>query len=147
MTIFFKLPPNSGHLSITGKFFKTRRCALFRGFTVAFYTHSRKIWNFSRKDYVSNYHALYWSQQFFMSPVTKPNSDYTDNVFMQAWTLRKLETFWCLIVSKVISPKAIEILQNENMVRWSSTLKQIAVISRRIIWVCLTILWGWRSKG
>ena len=30
VTIFFKLPPNSGHLSITDKFFKTRRCPLFR---------------------------------------------------------------------------------------------------------------------
>ena len=31
MTIFFKLPPNSGHLSMTDKLFKTRRCPLFRG--------------------------------------------------------------------------------------------------------------------
>ena len=28
------LPPNSGHLSITDKYFETRRCPLFRGFTV-----------------------------------------------------------------------------------------------------------------
>ena len=34
MTISVKLPPNSGHLLITDKFFKTRRCPLFRGFTV-----------------------------------------------------------------------------------------------------------------
>ena len=34
MTIYVKLPPNSGHLSIMDKFFKTRRCPLFRGFTV-----------------------------------------------------------------------------------------------------------------
>ena len=34
VTIFFKLPPNSGHLSITDKFFKTSRCPVFRGFTV-----------------------------------------------------------------------------------------------------------------
>ena len=33
MTIFFKLPPNSGDLPITDKFFKTRRCLLFRAFT------------------------------------------------------------------------------------------------------------------
>ena len=32
--IFLKLPPNSGYLSITDYFFKTRRCPLFRGFTV-----------------------------------------------------------------------------------------------------------------
>ena len=29
-----KLTPNNGHLSITDKFFKTRRCPLFRGFTI-----------------------------------------------------------------------------------------------------------------
>ena len=34
MTIFAKLPSNSGHLLITNNFFKTRRCPLFRGFTV-----------------------------------------------------------------------------------------------------------------
>ena len=34
MAIFVKLPPNSGHLLITDKFFNTRRCPLFRGFTV-----------------------------------------------------------------------------------------------------------------
>ena len=34
MTIFSKLPLNSGHLSITDKFLKTRRCPLFRVFTV-----------------------------------------------------------------------------------------------------------------
>ena len=34
VTIFFKLPPNSGHLSITDKFFQTRRCPLCRGFTI-----------------------------------------------------------------------------------------------------------------
>ena len=28
VTIFFKLPPNSGHLSITDKFFMTRSCPL-----------------------------------------------------------------------------------------------------------------------
>ena len=30
----FKSPPNSGHLSITDKFFKTPRRPLFRGFSV-----------------------------------------------------------------------------------------------------------------
>ena len=34
VTAFAKLPPNSGYLSITGNFFKTRVCPIFRGFTV-----------------------------------------------------------------------------------------------------------------
>ena len=43
VTIYFKLPPNSGHLSITDKFFKNRWCPLFRGFTV--YPSWRKLHN------------------------------------------------------------------------------------------------------
>ena len=35
MTIFLKLPPNSGHVSMTEKIFKTSRCSLFTGFTVS----------------------------------------------------------------------------------------------------------------
>ena len=38
---FFKLPPNSGQLSITDKFFKTRRCLLFTG--VLWYFHCTLI--------------------------------------------------------------------------------------------------------
>ena len=31
--------------------------------------------------------------------------------------------------------------------KWWNTLKQFVVNSKRIVWVCLTILWGWRLKG
>ena len=31
--------------------------------------------------------------------------------------------------------------------KWSNTLKQFAGKSRRIVWVCLTILLGWHLKG
>ena len=34
-----------------------------------------------------------------------------------------------------------------NPTRRSNTLKQFVDNSRRIIWMCLTILWGWRLKG
>ena len=34
MAIFVKLPPNSGKLLITDNILKTRRCPLFRSFTV-----------------------------------------------------------------------------------------------------------------
>ena len=43
MTIFVKLPPNSGHLLITDKLFKTRRCPLFRGSTVTAYCCTHNI--------------------------------------------------------------------------------------------------------
>ena len=32
-------------------------------------------------------------------------------------------------------------------IKWSNILKQFVGNSRRIVWVCLTILWGWRLKG
>ena len=32
-----------------------------------------------------------------MSLATEQNNDYIDKVFMQAWTLRKLETFYALL--------------------------------------------------
>ena len=34
-----------------------------------------------------------------------------------------------------------------NPTKWSNTLKQFVGESRWIVWVCLTILWGWRLKG
>ena len=34
-----------------------------------------------------------------------------------------------------------------NTTKWSNTLKQFVGKSRRIVWVCLTILWGWYLKG
>ena len=39
-----------------------------------------------------------WSQGILMSPATGPNSDSIGKVFMQAWTLRKLETFYTLLL-------------------------------------------------
>ena len=34
-----------------------------------------------------------------------------------------------------------------NPTKWSNTFKQFVSCCRRIVWVCLTILWGWRLKG
>ena len=31
--------------------------------------------------------------------------------------------------------------------KWSNTLKQFVGRIRRMVWVCLTILWDWRLKG
>ena len=31
-----------------------------------------------------------------------------------------------------------------NLKNWSNSLKQFVSFPRRIVWVCLTILWGWR---
>ena len=34
-----------------------------------------------------------------------------------------------------------------NLKKCSNTFKQFVCHSRRIVWVCLFILWGWRLKG
>ena len=36
---------------------------------------------------------------------------------------------------------------NANPIKWSNKLKQFVGNSRLIVWVCLTILWGWHLKG
>ena len=36
---------------------------------------------------------------------------------------------------------------NANPTKWSNTLKQFVGCCGRIVWVCLTILRGWRLKG
>ena len=48
MTICDKLPLNSRHLSITDNFFQTRRCPLFRGFTVSLIWQTVLILSLSR---------------------------------------------------------------------------------------------------
>ena len=42
---------------------------------------------------------------------------------------------------------AIFNLLSANPTKWSNILKQFVGKRRRIFWVCLTILWGWRLKG
>ena len=34
-----------------------------------------------------------------------------------------------------------------NLTKWSNTLEQFVCNSRRIVWVCLAILWGWRIEN
>ena len=34
-----------------------------------------------------------------------------------------------------------------NPTKWSNTLKQFVGCCRRIVWVCLTILWDWLLRG
>ena len=58
--IFFKLPPNSGHLSITEKCFKIRRCPLFRGFTVTPWKISANGWFYL----MSENHWIFETEQF-----------------------------------------------------------------------------------
>ena len=38
-------------------------------------------------------------------------------------------------------------LFSANPTKWSNTPKQFVSYCRRTVWVCLTILWGWRLKG
>ena len=74
LTIFVKLSPNSRHLLIKDKFFKTRRCQLFRGFTVFYFMFGLflqrnavlQVWSISMtkdRHFVDNCSLrLWWSQ-------------------------------------------------------------------------------------
>ena len=44
------------------------------------------------------------------------------------------------IVTKWINPLS------DKRTKWSNILKQFVGNSRRIVWVCLTILWGWAER-
>ena len=62
---------------------------------------------------------------------SKSSKQYRKGIFLQ-----RLKSSWLFLNSLSANPT-----------KWSSTLKQFVGNSRRIVWVCLTILWGWRLKG
>ena len=69
------------------------------------YTHFRNNWNFSRRIYFSNNWAFYTMEPRYiilMNLATERNSDCIDKVFIQPWTLLKLETFHALFKVCVI---------------------------------------------
>ena len=60
------------------------------------------------------------------------------------WFLLEL----CTYFARFEKPKKIKLNPlSANPTKWSSTIKQFVGFCRRIIWVCLTILWGWHLKG
>ena len=79
MTIFVKLPPNNEHLLIMDKYFKTRRCPLFRGFTV-FEKHRCTRLLLSR----------IWSDNLFRKKLTRSNRP---EVFCKKDVLKNFERF------------------------------------------------------
>ena len=46
----------------------------------------------------------------------------------------------------ILTTRAINTL-SAHTTKWSNTIKQFVAKSRRIAWVCLTILWGWPLKS
>ena len=54
----------------------------------------------------------------------------------QLWNCWELEIVWCNIIKPL----------SANPTKCSNTLKKFAGFCQRIVWVCLTILWGWRFK-
>ena len=54
------------------------------------------------------------------------------------WTLRSPCLCWAEFCNNPLSA---------NPTKWSNALKQFVDKSRRIVWVCLTILSGWRLKA
>ena len=66
-----------------------------------------------------------------------------------AFTIRNSETKICQFQNSSSLPKYLEQIiwkinpLNASPTKWWNTLKQFVGNSWRIVWVCLTILWGW----
>ena len=62
-----------------------------------------------------------------------------------SYQLKQIIARFCKLVS-ILGWNCVNPL-NSNPTKWSNTLKHFLGKSRWIVWVCLTILWGWRLKG
>ena len=94
---------------IFAKFFKNNsgRLILDMHFFQAIFTRIPDTFGTFRERFIFEIIRLYlllmtgfgksWSQGMLISLVKGWNSDYIDEVFMQTWTLRKLETFYALM--------------------------------------------------
>ena len=59
----------------------------------------------------------------------------------------KVFSWWfCQIFPNEILYSTCDNPLSANHTKWSNTLKQFVGKNRRIVWVCLTILWGWHLK-
>ena len=72
-------------------------------FSVLYTPHSRNNWDFSRTVCFSKNWAFFAAHVWFLYnraktywSATDRNNDYIDKLFMQAWTLQKLESFYDL---------------------------------------------------
>ena len=75
------------------------------------------------------------------------------------YLLNFIKKFFCINIkycknytTEIMSLKNLVVFRyfnplNLDLIKRSNTLKQFAGISQRIVWACLTILWGWRLKG
>ena len=54
---------------------------------------------------------------------------------------------WVNIDKGILSEKDFVYPLGASTTEWSNTLKQFVGFCRRIVWVCLTLLWDWRLKG
>ena len=79
MTIFVKLPPNNEYLLIMDKYFKTRRCPLFRGFTV-----------FEKHRCTRRLLSTIWNDNLFRKKLTRSNRP---EVFCKKDVLKNFEKF------------------------------------------------------
>ena len=56
-----------------------------------------------------------------------------------------IQYHWLWVIWIILSYKIIPL--SANPLKWSNTLKQFVGNNRRVVWVCLTIMWGWHLKG
>ena len=81
---------------------------------------------------------MFWADQNNISIFFMLNK-YVASVFFDVKGPRSL--FSCYLTI----PKKLNLLST-NLKDWSDTLKQLVRFCRRIVWVCWSILWGWRLK-
>ena len=107
-----------------------------------------------KSQYLDTFHEvmLWLFQVFWATTVFTLNIDFLIT-FMRQWgaedkALRKLLGF---TPKRTLRPSIfasiIDLMLQEPTQKWSNTLKQFVGNSRRIVWVCLSILWGWILKG
>ena len=78
---------------------------------------------------------------------------FNPNIFCRFLFQQSACNFSCLLVSHVNCGQRSTTrefyfnLLSTNSTKWSNALKQFVDCCRWIVWVCLTILWGWYSKG
>ena len=70
------------------------------------------------------------------------------------WNLARIPGVWLLGINEnllllycILSSPPLFRPLSTNPTKWFYTLKQFVGNSRRIVWMCLTILWGWRLEG
>ena len=68
-------------------------------------------------------------------------------VFFNESPLKMMKYAFYFILEALFILKIFKFLSCANATKWSNTLKQFVGNSGRLVWMCLTIMWGCRIKS